>query len=381
MGITIDQVLALAGRLDDSQGFDTARERFRRFILEYVDDVERARLLIEQCQHAPSEQHQRALQDLVALLGRPLGFEVTFGAYAPAGEAVASAGHWLSRARLFVAIELRTSGAAAAGVDGLISTVETLAPSFADTSVRAAGLTVLTSTVGRHKVDEALNAARPSFPVGVIALRTLVAMAGKVSSGAMTHDHVIRLIEGNIPGDFIVDVLEQSTAAPSALRREPAQAPAPVPVSAPAAHANGEAAFWIATIGPDHATRPEEFLELVVARRHVLGIVDIGPLRAAAVPGDGVCFYVAGKGVVGHARVAPPAGGSDGLRDAHRFRQVIHLTDVTLHLDVPIPLDPETELRMRTAGLVTSRHAPTLVGISRDSFAAFTAPRPRLSAG
>jgi hypothetical protein len=60
------------------------------------------------------------------------------------------------------------------------------------------------------------------------------------------------------------------------------------------------------------------------------------------------------------------------LRDAHRFRQVLHIDDVTLHLGLPVPLDPETTLRLRTAGLVTSRQTPTLVRISRESFSALT---------
>jgi hypothetical protein len=128
----------------------------------------------------------------------------------------------------------------------------------------------------------------------------------------------------------------------------------------------------MATIGPDHATRPEEFLELVVGRRHVLGIVDTGATRTSAGPGDRVCFYIAGKGVVGHARIIAKGTAADGLRDAHRFRQVLHIDDVTLHLGLPVPLDPETTLRLRTAGLVTSRQTPTLVRISRESFSALT---------
>jgi hypothetical protein len=36
MSISLSQILALVGKLDDSPGEDTARERFRRFLKENV---------------------------------------------------------------------------------------------------------------------------------------------------------------------------------------------------------------------------------------------------------------------------------------------------------------------------------------------------------
>ena len=38
MSVTLDQILMLAGRLDDASGYDAPRERYRRFLLDYVHD-------------------------------------------------------------------------------------------------------------------------------------------------------------------------------------------------------------------------------------------------------------------------------------------------------------------------------------------------------
>ena len=38
MSITLNQILALVGKLDDSPGDDTPRERFRRFLKENVNE-------------------------------------------------------------------------------------------------------------------------------------------------------------------------------------------------------------------------------------------------------------------------------------------------------------------------------------------------------
>jgi hypothetical protein len=70
--------------------------------------------------------------------------------------------------------------------------------------------------------------------------------------------------------------------------------------------------------------------------------------------------------------VLSPASGGAGIRDAHRFRQLLHLEEHELHLDTPVPLDFETQLRLRTAAAGAQRHTQTLVRISPESFSAMT---------
>ena len=72
MSITLDELLLLVGRLDDAPGFDTPRERFRRFLMERVTDVPTASALIDECQRSVGEQRHRALQDLIVVVGRLL---------------------------------------------------------------------------------------------------------------------------------------------------------------------------------------------------------------------------------------------------------------------------------------------------------------------
>lgn len=126
MSVTIDDLLSLAGRLDDEPGFDSPRERFRRFLLAHVTTPALARMLIEQCQHAPGEQHHRALQDLVVLTGRFLGFDTTFGSYAPLAGAVRYDGQWQSRTRLHIVVEVRRDHLIAPGIESLLRSASAL---------------------------------------------------------------------------------------------------------------------------------------------------------------------------------------------------------------------------------------------------------------
>ena len=362
MSVTLEQILSLSGTLDDASGFDSARERFRRFLLEHAADPPSARALIEHGQHLPGEQHHRALQDLVVMLGRFIGFDVTFGAYVPPPNSLKHHGHWKSRLRLHVILEVRSDPAAPAELEALLRTIAAQTTSSRDSTWRYAGLCVVTPLfANRHKIEEAITAARPGFPVGVVALRALLLLADLVNAGRVSHEDVVRLLESNLPVDYSVELLDRLTAKP--------RGGAPSGGTASAAE---ETSYWIATVTPDYATTPEQLLELVVGRRHIFGVADRGSPPESARSGDWICFYIPGKGVVGRARVLSPATGNAGVRDAHRFRQLLHLEDLELHLHTPVALDFETQLRLRTAAAGGTRQTQTLVRISHDSFVTMT---------
>jgi len=59
--INPEEILTLAGRLDDAPGFDTPRERFRRFLIDHAGDVRAFRKLIDAWLQSTSEQSRRAL--------------------------------------------------------------------------------------------------------------------------------------------------------------------------------------------------------------------------------------------------------------------------------------------------------------------------------
>ncbi len=160
MGVTLDQVLMLTGRLDDASGFDSARERFRRFLLDHVREPGMARVLIDECRHAPGDTHRRALQDLVVLLGRFMGFSARFGSSSRA-PAECACGEWQSPTlRVLV-------GARSDPPDGTVLAALSHAVTAAPASPTAphppvVGLCVLTSLLAGRPVLEASAASSAS---------------------------------------------------------------------------------------------------------------------------------------------------------------------------------------------------------------------------
>jgi hypothetical protein len=64
--MTLKQILDLVGKLDDTPGDDTPRERFRRFLKENINEIGELRDYVDECVRAKGDQYNRALQDLSA---------------------------------------------------------------------------------------------------------------------------------------------------------------------------------------------------------------------------------------------------------------------------------------------------------------------------
>jgi hypothetical protein len=384
MSVTLDELLMLAGRLDDSAGFDTPRERFRRFLIEYVTDARIARALIEQCRLL-DEQHHRALQDLVVLLGRSLGFETRFGTYSPVSGALKYDGHWRSRAHLDIVLELRTNQTLAADPDGLVRSIRALsATSAPNAEVRPMGLCVVTALyASRGRLEDVVAATQPEFPIRVVALRALLSLADMVSAGRLKHDEVVKLIESGSPLDFVAELLDRfaHTSAPSESPtpspNEPARPGRPLPVAL--RQESSEHGFWLATVAGDHAVTPEQFVEVVIGRRHIFGVSPDG--EGGARPGDSICFYISGRGAVGRAQVASIEQNGVGLRDAHQYAQLLRLEHTELHLSEPIVPDFETQLRLRAARGASGAIWQPFRRISEQDFVALTTRAESRSGG
>jgi hypothetical protein len=329
MGITLDDVLLMVGRLDDTPGFDTARERFRRFISTHITDVRVARAFIEQCQGSLGDQYHRALKDLVTVLGRFLGLETAFGSYMPVSGVVRLDGHWRSPGRLNMVLEVRTDQTHGADFKSLTRSVAAMSASslLSPSSPSPIGLSVLTTHYPRRAVlEHTMESRKSGAPIKVASIRSLLAIADMVDVGRITHAEVLRILSSDLSVDFIVDLL-QRTAPGDEASSTPAE-----PEDAPA--------FWVAIVGSDAAATPQQMVERVIGERRVFGLRHSGAPQQVPRPAEQVCFYVSGAGIVGHAQIVSIAENGAGIRGAKRFSHVLQFSAPHLYLSAPIPPSP-----------------------------------------
>jgi hypothetical protein len=259
-------------------------------------------------------------------------------------------------------LEIRTDQTETTGFDALSRTVAAFtANSQPARAARALGLCVLTPLyAGRGRLDEIQSPLTPDSRVRLVTLRSLLTVADMIGARRVTHDDLVKVLGSDLEFDFAAELLERAA--------NPASPADPVIPHAARFEVHADTSFWLATVGADQGATPEQFVEIVIGRRRIFGISEGAAPPNTPQRGDGICFYVAGRGVVGHGHVRSAAEGGIGLRDAHRFSQLLHLQDVALYLHAPSPLEEDMQLRVRAARLSRDRSAHSVIRISRQEF-------------
>ena len=362
MRLYLGDVLALSGRLTDQPGFDTARERFRRFLANWPGTVDDLRTLADDAQRTVDEQSQRALMDIVVTLGRHLGFAVIYGSYDRTHGAVRFDGAWRSPGVARFVLEVRTDRSRPFSPTDLERTVKALPPTGDDDAEPARGLCITVPGPGRRASDAA-DAAPLTVSVCEWPLEALLRLAERVAAREVSHDDVLALLQSD-HSDPRVTMLVDDVAAPTPPSSHLSLVPKE-PVSD----------YWIATIIADEWTTAEQFVDAVISGRQLLGVSAIGILPAEAREGDWVCFFLPGTGVVGHARFGGQLAGTAPLRGAERFAIVFTLNDVELY-GAPTPLDLSSPVQRLASRPPAGAVGPYLSHITERDFRSLTRLRP-----
>jgi hypothetical protein len=360
MDFTLDQLLTVIGRLEDTPGFDTPRERFRRFLNERLNGFDSARQVIQYCREHSGEQSHRALQDALALSGRLLGFDTTFGRYQPDAGVPPVHGTWQSRRRLRVTLLVCSDQTKDLDLDAV---TQTLADGEAGIP-RVALLVVTPLYAGKERLEQSLAAGKHP-QVRLITLRGFLRLGGMVAEGHLSHEDVVQLLNPAVTLDSRLDLLERVA---SAARREPAADQITPQVAEPDRH---ERRYWVNALRPDPFTPTERIVGSLIATRQILGINPAPGLEDRVRVGDGICVFIAGRGIVAHAQVAGIlTDGSRMIRDSKRFTHVLRLTDVAVY-DVPVV--PSQELVRKLDLALTEDVAAVTAAIARREFESITA--------
>src|SRR5262249_40381245 len=131
--------------------------------------------------------------------------------------------------------------------------------------------------------------------VRVVSAGSLLSLAAHVSAERVSHAEIVELLQTSAALDFMIDLMTRPDAAvrsSESIADERQRATVEDP----------RLAFWVAIISGDAMVAPERWLSSVIAERHLLAVCDGDHGRGRGSPGDWVCFFLASKGIVGHAQ-------------------------------------------------------------------------------
>jgi hypothetical protein len=343
MSMTLTQILALVGELDDSPGNETPRERFRRFLKDNAKDVGQLRDYIQECLSKSGTQYNRALQDLANYIGSFLGFEVVYGRYQGVQGQLGFDGHWKSPKDFHIVAEIKTTDAytiktatLTGYVDGLIS--EKKIPSWDN----ALGLYV----VGRpdaelKQLENAVIAEKRYNQLRVISIESLLSLAELKSKYDLSHQDTLEILRPSGPKiDPVVDLIAGLVAEPQDLTPTPELQPVPE-ASSDEQPEPGKPAFWLTPVKSSEDETAEKCIERLVGQGHFYAFGQRTPGRKHMKAGDRIGFYATTKGLVAHATLSsspqrkPRPDGST----PEDYPWVCSLKDASLYLNEPVAVD------------------------------------------
>lgn len=327
MRLSLHEVLAVVGRLDDAPGVDTPRDRFRRFLLDHMTTVSVARAFLDEAQQLLSEQYQRALQDTVAATGQMLGFEVVFGRYERNGAAARAAGLWRSRRRLIVDVRLFSDDAARDETAVAMSFDD---PIGIDVDAPCMHLAVVTAACSSRPRIEDVAAARQSH-TRVLSAKALVELVGAAASTYITHDDLLGVLGSHPSLDGLARLMTR-------MAHHARVAPE---VTAPVVKSGTPPARWVYVLRDGDAEMIDR-LASAGALQITVPVDDASPIET----GDGVAFLAPARGVVARASVAAvePMASEDGGGDGALMRAFsLRLSAIDVFAE---PRAVETEQRL-----------------------------------
>lgn len=212
---TLKEILDLTGKLDDNEGNDTPRERFREFLRRNVYEISQIQEYVEECLRNSGDQYNRALQDLINHLGRFLGFNVAFGRYQGVKGKIGFDGHWRSPTDFHIVIEVKTTDVYTIKAATLVGYVDEL---ISEKSIsnwdNALGLYV----VGRpdaelRQIENAIIGEKRTNQLRIISTTSMLTLAELMHKYQIAHEEILALLRPSGPKiDPIVDLIKRLVA-------------------------------------------------------------------------------------------------------------------------------------------------------------------------
>jgi hypothetical protein len=345
----LEQVLELVGDLDDAPGEKTPRERFRRFLAQNLTSVGAVRDYVEECLRSSGDQYNRALQDLVNHLGRLLGFDVTFGRYKGVQGGIGFDGMWKSPSGLYVVVEVKTTDIYAIKtaillgyIDRLIS--EQMIPDWD----HALGLYV----VGRRdaelkQLENSIIAEKRTHQLRVITVDKLLILAELLADYEMEHEAVLTVLRPTGPVvDTLIELMAGLVAKEIHTAGEGKQPPQEEITNEPSSEPEGvDVQYYLTSVASDDIQTAEECIQTLLGA----GIFAASEnLKRKVKPGDWICFYATGTGVVAHARVkSPPVQKLHPLvKHSEKYPYVFEVDAVSIYTEKPVVLSAELRAKL-----------------------------------
>ncbi len=201
-----------------------------------------------------------------------------------------------------------------------------------------------------NQLANVIVAQKRNHQLRIISANSLLSLLELMQTYDVRHDDILALLRPTgVTIDPVVDLLNRIVAGQpaEALPSSPviAEAPTEAPTSLPAESAPN---YWLTPVASDSTGKAEEIILDLVGKEHIYAFGERTPGRSKLKPGDWICFYASGTGVIAHARVktAPERTSHPKIRQPAKYTHLFKLEKVKLYPEKPIILNLELRAQL-----------------------------------
>jgi hypothetical protein len=358
---SLSQVLDLAGKLDDTEGADAPRERFRNFLQKNILEVGQVRDYINECLRNTGDQYNRALQDLVNYIGHFLGFDVTYGRYKGVLNRLGFDGLWHSPSGFYIVVEVKTTDTYTISISILMSYIDKLISEERRIPNREVVMGLF--VVGRpdaemRQLDNAIVAEKRTNELRIMTVDALLSLAELMQQYGLKHADILRVLQPSGPTiDWVVNLMTRMVSEHPSDAETPTPEVKPIAISTPAPttrrtrgrpkgtihkpQATRGTEYWITPVKDDKQDTAEEVVRKLVGESGIYAFGENTPGRKRLKKGDWICFHASARGIVGHAQVmsSPEKGSHSSVRHPDKYQWLFQVSNAKLYPDKPVVID------------------------------------------
>ncbi len=340
--ISLSQILNLVGKLDDSLGIETPRERFRAFLRDNVQEIGQIRDYIEECLRFTGDQYNRALQDLVNHLGSLLGFEVKFGRYHGVKGEIGFDGHWKSPSGSHIVVEVKSTEAYTIKTSTLVGYVDEL---ISERKIPAWDNALGLYIVGKpdpeiSQLENAIVAQKRINQLRIISVESLLSLAEMMNEYEVNHEDILAILLPSGPRvDPVVELMARVVAQ---------QPPEELPPEEERPPETGEVNYWLTPVRSEPGATAEHVIQTLVKQEQIYAYGERTPGRKQIKPGDWLCFHASGKGVIAHAKIMSRPEKKTHPKVIHpdKYPWIFRVGEAKLYPDDPVVIDADVRAKL-----------------------------------
>ena len=187
-----------------------------------------------------------------------------------------------------------------------------------------------------RQLENAILAEKRTHQLRIISVESLLSLAELFNEYDVSHEDILAVLKpSGTTIDPVVDLMarlvaqrhvEEETEEETTEKEEITEA---------------ERQYWLTPVKSEEDQTADECIQSLVGEEKIYAFGERTPGRRHLKPGDYICFYSTGKGVIAHAQIAsrPEHKEHPKVRHSERYPWVFRVKDVHLYLENPVVID------------------------------------------